>query len=73
MSKHPPQKRKGRRVRARTGKGALEQLEQITEAQKQARQGKIKVVIETVRKSEQRFQNILNSIKEPREAHEDFD
>jgi hypothetical protein len=73
MAKKHPHKRKGRRTRARTGQGAQDQFEQIRDAQRAAREGKIKAVIDDIRKREQRFQNILNSIRETREAHEDFD
>jgi hypothetical protein len=73
MAKKRQSKRKGRRARARTGQGAKEQFEQIHDAQRAAREGKIKAVIENIRKSQQRLQNILNSIREPGEAHEDFD
>jgi hypothetical protein len=55
------------------GQGAQDQVEQIRDAQRAAREGRIKAVIDDIRKNEQRLQNILNSIRESREAHEDFD
>jgi DNA anti-recombination protein RmuC len=73
MAKKRPTKRRGRRTRARTGQGAKDQFEQIHEAQRLVRRGKIIAVIDDVSKSQQRFQNILNSIRDSSDSHEEFD
>lgn len=66
-------KRKGRRSRFKSAQDAQEQLHQIQAAQKAAHERKIRVRIDSIEKSKQRFLNTLRQIKDADDAHHEFD
>jgi hypothetical protein len=66
-------KRKGRRSRLKTVSDSQTQLQQISSAQKAARQRKITTAIDSIEKSKQRFLNSLRRIKDADDAYREFE
>jgi hypothetical protein len=74
MAKRPyKRKRKGRRSRLKTAGDSQTQLQQISSAQKAARQRKITIAIDSIEKSKQRFLNSLRRIKDADDAYREFE
>lgn len=73
MPKKRTIKRKGRRGRFKSGVDDQRQLDEITEAQKLAREGIIHAVIDSRQKSEQRLRNRLRGITDADDAKREFE
>lgn len=65
--------RKGNRGRFKSARDAQDQLRQIESAQKAARSRRIKVRIDSIEKSRQRFVNKLREIKDVDDAINEYD
>ncbi len=59
--------------RFRRGSDEQKQLEEIEKAQQAARKKKIRKLLDSIKKSEQRFQNRLNKVRRPADAREEFE
>jgi len=59
--------------RFRKARDAQEQLEQIEEAQQAARKGKLRKRIDSTKKSEQRYENSLQRIKNTQDVEGEFE
>jgi hypothetical protein len=64
----PPARTRGDRFRE--GDDAQQQLEEIEEAQRRARQGKIRKVIDSIEKSRQRLKNRFKGVRRPEDLEE---
>jgi hypothetical protein len=61
---------RGRGDRFREGDDAQQQLEEIEEAQRKVRQGKIRKVIDSIEKSEQRLKNQFKGVRRREDLEE---
>ena len=66
-------KRKGKRSRFKKAIDAQEQLDQIQQAQKAARQRKLRLRIDSIEKSEHRLRNCLKQIRKADDAFTEFE
>jgi len=73
MAKQGQRKRKGRRSRLKTASEKQSQLREIELAQKISRQGKIRVKVDSIEKSKQRFLNSLREIRNADDAIREFE